>query len=234
MTQTIIIENQSKLVAQADLDRYVSALMVQLNEHIQPFWQPVDSSIGYFSLQYGTAFNSGQWGLIIQDGLDIKSDLGYHDDKGFPCARVDAQGAQSDGTAISDLMSHELNEMACDPYVQRLISGPWGKALCEVSDPFLMPQQSYDINGVRMANFTTPEYWGLGKSGRLDMKGILQPGQAFPYMPDGGYSMILPPDGGPWKLTFAPMIDPTPHELAKCRRYIFNHMRYAVLTTPGR
>lgn len=201
MTQIIVIQNSSKLLSDEALSPILAAIRIQLNEHVRAFWPTLD----VVDLQAGLyAPARGVWGAILQDGSPIPADLGYHDkESGEPVARIDVQASLRINYSVSSVLSHELCEMYVDPYVSNTVSGPWGDALAEICDPFIMPYMDYRIGEVDVANFTTDAYWQKGDASRLDMKGMLNPSQIFPYMPEGGYAMVRPP-GGAWGLKTAP------------------------------
>jgi hypothetical protein len=193
--QTIVLENRSSKLSDADLDTYIQAWSFQLNEQLRWGWPDLPQ----FQLLSGTV-TRGVWGVVFQDGIPIKTDMGYHDkETGSPIAYVDVAGTLADGYTVSEVGSHELCEMAVDPDVTNYVTGPWGTALAETCDPFIMPWMTYKIEAIEVANFTTRKFWGLGECDRLDMKGMLNPSQVFPYLPDGGYAMVQPP-GGVWGL----------------------------------
>lgn len=199
MTISIVCENQSAILADSDLDRYMAAWTIQLNQHLAAFWPAVDH---YYSLYRGIAAGSGQRAMIFQDGIPVKSDLGYHDvESGQVTMRIDCAAARDDGYQVSEIGSHELCEQAVDAQCQTYSDGAWGRALVEVCDMFIMPGMTYNINGVEVANFTTPSFWHLGPAARLDMKGQLT--APFPTVPQGAYTMIIPPGLNAWKMTFA-------------------------------
>jgi len=157
-----------------------------------------------FALSIGIIAGSGQRGVYFQDGIPIKSDLGYHDiETGLPIARVDCLAAKNDNYAVSEITGHELCEMAVDPDVTNIITGSWGETLVEICDLFIMPGMTYHIGGIEVPNFTTQAFWGIGPAVRLDMKGSLQPGQVYPYLPPAAYVMNKPPGATAWKMGFS-------------------------------
>ena len=201
MTQTIVLENQSQITSTATLQSYVPAWLTFLNSHVRAFW----TSIPVFALEFGTveqALKGGAWGAYFQDGIPIKSDLGYHDvETGLPVMRIDCQAARDDGYSVSEIGAHELGEAAVDPFIENTVRGSWGLALAEICDLFIMPGMTYTEGGVELPNFTTQAFWGIGPAARLDMKGLLKPNQVFPYLPPGGYAMVVPPGAAAWSMT---------------------------------
>ena len=198
MTTTVILENQSAITTDADLDSFIPAWMTFLNDHVRAFWP----DIGYFSLMRGTYTPGDRWGMIFQDGIPIKTDLGYHDvESGMPVLRIDCAAARDDGYTVSEIGGHELGEAAVDPLCHTYAAGAWGTALVEICDMFIMPGMSYNINGVEVPNFSTPSFWHKGVAARLDMKGQLT--AAFPTLPRGAYSMIIPPGQNAWQMSYA-------------------------------
>lgn len=214
MTQTIVLENQSHLVSDADLQSYIPAWSVQLNEHLRAFWP----GLPVFALQIGTveaAKSSGAWGAYFQDGIPVAGDLGYHDvETGLPILRIDCKGAHDYGYSVSEVASHEFCEAAVDPFVRNIVRGPWGQVLAEVCDAFVVPGMTYNIGAIELSNFATSAYFGVAAAPRLDMKGLLKPDQLFPYLPAGGYALTIPQGQNAWTTLRGSAADLAPEHAA--------------------
>lgn len=221
MTQVVVIENRSQYVAASSVAGWLPSLTVYLNEHVRSFW--TDAPV--FELTVGTP-TAGTWPAYLEDG-STQPDLGYHDvETGYPTIHVDVTLCMQYNIAVTDAFSHELAEAAADPQCTRFVDGAWGRALAEICDPFVLPQYTYAIDGVTVANFVSPAFYGLGASPRLDMKGVLQPGQVFPYLPEGGCAMVAAP-GQRFALTSSPaMLPPGLLQLALARREASRRCRY--------
>ncbi|MDE2096266.1 MAG: hypothetical protein KGL39_03405 [Patescibacteria group bacterium] len=233
VTQVFVLENRSALVSDAMIASYIPAWTTQLNDHLRAFWR----SIPDFSITTGTveqALTGGAWGVYFEDGISAKGDLGYHDiESGMPVLRIDCQAAQTYGYSVSEIGGHEFCETAVDPFVRNISRGPWGLALAEVCDLFVLPNTTYHIGGVEVPNFTTPAFWGLGSAPRLDMRGLLAPGQVFPYLPPGAYATVMAPGASAWSTLPNVNAELTPAELALVRHRSKESARCAVLCHQG-
>lgn len=176
----IAIINQSTLVSEADLALWLPALQQQLNDDYSPVWGPTAV------LQLETQAVQGQWSLVLMDEADQPGDLGYHvDDTGVPAAKIFCRITQESGTAVSSVMSHELLEMMTDPACTRMDES--GRYIVEVADP--VEANYYEINGVTVSNFVTPEYFGLVRSASPRWDLLRELGGPCPMLLGGGYQM---------------------------------------------
>jgi hypothetical protein len=209
MTQLFIVKNTSALITDVQIQAFIPDWKIQLNDHLRGFWR----NLPMYDIQIGEPGSvQGAWNVFFQDGLEIKTDLGYHDvESGLPVIRIDAQAAKQYGYEVSEVGSHELCEAAVDPNETSFATGPWGTLLAETCDPFIMPWMPYKINNTTVANFVTPKYYGMGDSSRLDMKGMLTMDQVYPYAPPGAYFTIMPPGTTQWKVVFSPEGIPDEH-----------------------
>jgi hypothetical protein len=100
------------------------------------------------------------------------------------------------------LASHDLVEMLIDPHGNRLARGPCPQKghrhsvsfLVEICDPCASVDNGYDIDGIRVADFCTPQYYGAATSGaRYSFTGAIQ--KPFQVL-KGGYQSWQ--EGGHW------------------------------------
>jgi hypothetical protein len=107
--------------------------------------------------------------VIIKSDLGISGSDGYHSDSnGKPFALV-RYVPRLDWTFTA---SRELLDMLVDPFGERLQPGPslnpadHGKVvrfLVEICAPIGGPEQAYQIDGVSVSDFVTPEFFGGAK-----------------------------------------------------------------------
>ncbi len=123
--------------------------------------------------------------IVSADALPTKRRTFHMLAGGVPAALV----AYDDDWTVA--ASHELIEMLCDPSGIRTIPGPSLHAeqglveyLMEVCDP--CEGSSYEIDGVRVSDFVTPQYYGLPSEGgnRYSFRGRLGAPLA---LHEGGY-----------------------------------------------
>lgn len=137
--------------------------------------------------------------LHVLDTSDQQGALGYHDEdgNGVPYAKVFAQSAKEDGDTISEVASHEILELVCDPHVNDSCVDSnrnflWAK---EVGDP--CQGNGYDLGalsgvktGVIVADFVLPNFFdpNTHSDSVTDFRGALK--GPFSLAPQGYYSYV--------------------------------------------
>jgi hypothetical protein len=159
----ILISNKSKVVSPSDLTMSMRALQRQVDEHFFPLW-------GWradLRLDDGANQKPSMKLIIYDRASDVSDGLGYHIKGGLPIARTYAKDDKDDSGEYTSTLSHELLEMIADPGVNLYARGPvklkdqprmqmaW--VSYEVCDP--VEGNLYDIDGVRVSNFVTPEFF---------------------------------------------------------------------------
>lgn len=138
----------------------IGALATQVLRDFAPTWGP--------DMEFG---GSGQISvpLYVEQNSDVSGALGYHDidSGGNPYVKVFVADSNAAGVPVSAVMSHEILEVLGDPFVQSLclkqdMQGPTllpsGTLFdAEVCDP--VEGDLYQINGVSVSNFITPEWF---------------------------------------------------------------------------
>lgn len=146
----------------SDLTRVASALSKQVNRDFRPLWK-VDATVDAFASL--DEVPTDYWPIIVVP--DVKGAAGYHQDQdGQPYAVVEM------GPMWSLTASHECLEMLADPFGRRLRAGqllPQAVALglpprrvnylVEVCDPSEAGAFGYQVNGVLVSDFYTPEFF---------------------------------------------------------------------------
>ncbi|HEY1510270.1 MAG TPA: hypothetical protein VGF93_14775 [Solirubrobacteraceae bacterium] len=177
LTNYIAVVPYKVNVEREELDHVIAALQTQLVRDVGPLWD-VSCVVSLFAeLDH---VPPGYHPLVIVPGGTLKaSDMhAFHlGAGGQPIAMVE----HSDGWSL--LASHELIELACDPYGTRSVRGTSiGDAKCAATDPSKVrddgvtytPQgqveylvevcdpcqaSTYTINGVLVSDFVTPHYY---------------------------------------------------------------------------
>jgi len=200
LTRYAALVSETDQVPFSQLAEIASALQKQATRDFAPIWQ-ISATISVFqSLQQ---VPSDYWPIIIRDDIDQPGAAGYHtDSSGQPYALVQAS------ENVSLTCSHELMEMLGDPFGNRLVAADSLKAgqgrvnyLVEVCDPSEGEQFAYSINGIRVSDFYTPNFFDpvLAPSVRYSFTGcIRKPRQIL----EGGYISWMIPATREWWQAF--------------------------------
>jgi hypothetical protein len=139
-----------------ELTRVGAALQKQVTRDFAKLWK-VRSTVSAFASLDDVPID--YWPVIIVE--DVEGAAGVHlDEQGQPFALVEI------GDEWSATASHETLEMLADPFGNRLVAGPSPKPgqgrvefLVEVCDPSEAGDFGYTVNGVRVSDFYTPNYF---------------------------------------------------------------------------
>ena len=201
LTIYLALVSETNQVPFSQLSQIASALQKQITRDFSPIWKKPASIDAFASLD---EVPSDYWPIIIRDNIDMPGAAGYHADRnGIPFALVSA----SADTSLT--CSHEMLEMLGDPFGNRLVAAQSIKPgqgrvnyLVEVSDPSEATDFSYTINGIRVSDFYTPNFFDPVTSAgvRYSFTGAIKaPRQVLP----GGYlSWQIPATGEWWQATF--------------------------------
>jgi hypothetical protein len=197
----IALVSLSKKIKPERLASVGAALQKQATRDLGPIWG-IKATVDVFP--HINSVPVGYWPIIIKDKIDDEDAAGYHTDKhGQPFSLV----AYSEDWSIT--LSHEMLEMLVDPFgnlmttSDSIIKGQ-GRAqyLVEVCDPSEDDGFAYTINGERVSDFYTPEYFEPVKTPgtRYSFTGfITEPKQIL----KGGYlSWYLPAKDEWWQASF--------------------------------
>ncbi|MFL5765173.1 MAG: hypothetical protein ACJ77K_14615 [Bacteroidia bacterium] len=191
----------SKKIKPERLAAVGAALQKQAIRDLGPIWG-IKATVDVFP--HVNHIPVGYWPIIIKDKIDDPEAAGYHTDKhGQPFSLV----AYSDDWSIT--CSHEMLEMLVDPFGNRLVASDSivpgqgrAKYLVEVCDPSEDDGFGYNINGERVSDFYTPEYFDPVKTPgtRYSYTGFIkEPKQIL----KGGYlSWQLPSTDEWWQASF--------------------------------
>lgn len=163
LLQKIALVPDGVNVSPSELTRVASALSKQVNRDFRPIWE-VDATVDAFAKLEDVEID--YWPIIIMQDLPGPAP-GFHMDKdGQPFALVEF------GEQWSLIASHECLEMLSDPFGNRLLAANLldqaiglglepqrVRYLVEVSDPSQASQFAYQVNGVLVSDFYTPNFF---------------------------------------------------------------------------
>jgi hypothetical protein len=162
-----------KRISAADVDRWIAAMYVQLERHLEPVW-----SVGahLFPVPAGRTLPKC-WQLALKTNAS-SGIAGEHDkplNGQLPSATVSMVKGETSLGHWGVTASHELLEMLVNPHA-RTVAAPrltWlgGRVRMEVCDP-CGDAPCYTVNGVKVANFVYRSWFGEGE-GPFDHLGEL-------------------------------------------------------------
>lgn len=193
----IIIDviNESTSIADADVHKMIPAFEAQWNQDLSNVWGILPAKFEFNPK--GKKPTSGSWWLVFLDDSDQAGALAYHDltDQGLPISKVFVKTILSDKTSVSVGATHELCEMAVDPWLNSAAQDDRGAFWAsEICDPVEDDQYGYMINGVLVTDFVTPNWFAHQHSiGSIDFKGHAM--SAFEVL-TGGYAQYFDANDG--------------------------------------
>ena len=183
----IAVINRSSVVSARAIEGMLPALGTQWARDLRPVWG-VDE-VSFMVTPAGRTPPRGAWWLVFLDDSRHAGRLGFHDltSEGLPIAKVYARAALIRGASISVAASHELCEMAVDPWLNGAYQDGNGTFWAgEVCDPVQGDRYSYPIRGTRVSDFVTPDWFGRARRGvPVDFRGHAK--SSFKVLP-GGYA----------------------------------------------
>ena len=212
MPQLAVI-NESTVIPDADVQKMIPAFTQQWNKDLQPVWG-VDSATFTF-VPKGQAPAKGTWWVVFLDDSDQADALAYHDltNDGLPISKVFVKSILSDKSSVSVGATHELCEMAVDPWLNSAYQDPQGVFWAgEVCDPVEDDQYGYKIGDVLVTDFVTPNWFAHQHAQpTIDFKGhantpfaVLSGGYAQKFDPTKGWEQV----SGPKAMTHSRVMNP--------------------------
>lgn len=169
----IAVINASTVIGDAEIRGYLPAFEQQWNRDLQPIWSTDRASFSF--VPKGQAPAAGAWWLVFLDNSDQARNLAYHDltNEGLPVSKVFVKTLQADKASVSVGASHELCEMAVDPWLNSAYQDTNGKFWAgEICDPVQHDQYGYKIGQVLVTDFVTPAWFGHKYAqGAIDLQG---------------------------------------------------------------
>jgi hypothetical protein len=156
-TPLVVIENNSLVVPQAQVDAVAAASQVMVARDLGPVWH-VQATISGDQKLTGQA----DYLLILDDNDPFGCGcLGFHDTfLSAPFATVYIKPSIKYHEAWPLVATHELEEMLVDPNIDQIRWWDNRRWLVEVSDPVESGFFAYWINGIPVSDFITPNWYG--------------------------------------------------------------------------
>lgn len=195
----IAVINESSAITDGDVQNMIAPFSQQWNTDLRSVWGVDQASFGF--VPQGHAPPTGAWWAVFLDDSDQANALAYHDltNEGLPISKIFVKTIQADKSSVSVGASHELCEMAVDPWLnsayQDLQNVFWAGEVC---DPVEDDSYGYEINGILVSNFVTPNWFGHQHAqSAIDLKGhahapfaVLSGGYAQKFDPQSGWVQI--------------------------------------------
>ena len=162
----IAVINESTSISDADVLKMLPAFTHQWNKDLQPVWGVDDAVFHFVSKNQAPA--AGTWWVVFLDNSDQAGALAYHDltNEGLPLSKVFVKTLVADKASISVGATHEICEMAVDPWLNSAYQDLHGIFWAgEVCDPVEADQYGYHIGGTLVTDFVTPN-WFAHKNSR--------------------------------------------------------------------
>jgi hypothetical protein len=194
----IVVINESVAVpgfSNADVQKMLPAFSQQWNSDLRSVWGVDEATFTFIpKIQQPPP---GTWWMVFLDNSDQAGALAYHDltNDGLPISKVFVETITNDGASISVGATHEMCEMAVDPWLNSAYQDLQGVFWAgEVSDPVEADQYGYEIGGVLVTDFVTPNWFGHQHAQvQIDFKGH----SAAPFeVLSGGYAQKFDPQQG--------------------------------------
>jgi hypothetical protein len=194
MPQLAVI-NESTAVADADVQKMLPAFTQQWNKDLLPVWGVDPATFTFVPKSKKPA--SGAWWLVFLDDSDQADALAYHDltNEGLPISKVFVKTIVSAKESVSVGATHELCEMAVDPWLNSAYQDPKGTFWAgEVADPVESDQYGYKIGAILVTDFVTPNWFAHQHATKaIDLKSHAN--AAFEVL-SGGYAQKFDADSG--------------------------------------
>ncbi len=198
----IAVINESTAISDADVQNMVPAFEQQWNQDLEPVWGVEAASFSF--VPSGQAPAAGTWWVVFLDNSDQANALAYHDltNEGLPISKVFVTTILADGASVSVGATHEICEMAVDPWLNGAYQDPQGVFWAgEICDPVEDGQYGYQIGGILVTDFITPNWFAhKNAQGSIDLKGNAS--AAFQVL-SGGYAQKFDPQQGWQQVTGA-------------------------------
>jgi len=136
-------------------------------------WGVGDATFSFTRKQKAPA--TGSWWVVFFENHDQADALAYHDltNEGLPIAKVFVKTCLAGKSSVSVAASHEICEMAVDPWLNGAFQDEhlvfWSAEVC---DPVEDDQYGYEIGGILVTDFVTPNWFGHPHvTGPIDFRG---------------------------------------------------------------
>ena len=195
MTISIAVMNEADSISDDEVLGMLGALETQWNRDLLTAW-PVEP-VKLTMVDKDVLPQPNEWWLVFLNDSDQAGALAYHDltSDGQPISKVFVNTILADGDSVSVGSSHELLEMAVDPWLSAAFQDHTGRFwAAEIADPVEDKTYGYDINGVTVSDFVTPNWFGhQHPTAQIDF--CARASAAFSILP-GGYAQWFSPMRG--------------------------------------
>ena len=157
----IAVMNESTVINDAAVQQMLPAFDHQWNTDLKPIWG-LDAATFTF-IPANQMPPSSSWWVVFLDNSDQAGALAYHDltNEGLPISKVFVKTLQDDNASVSVGATHEICEMAVDPWLNSAYQDSRGVFWAgEVCDPVESDQYGYKIGDVLVTDFVTPDWFG--------------------------------------------------------------------------
>ncbi len=161
----IAVINESTASTDAAVQAMLPAFDQQWNKDLQSVWS-VDPVTFAFHAK-GKKPPAGSWWLVFLDNSDQADALAYHDltNEGLPISKVFVKTLAADNASLSVGATHELCEMAVDPWLNSAYQDRKGIFWAgEVCDPVEEDKYGYKIGNILVTDFVTPDWFAHAHS----------------------------------------------------------------------
>lgn len=169
----IAVINESTAISDADVHNMLPAFDQQWNKDLDSVWGVEAATFTFVPRAQAPA--SGAWWVVFLDDSDQAGALAYHDltNEGLPISKVFVKTILADNASVSVGATHEICEMAVDPWLNSAYQDPQGVFWAgEVCDPVEDDQYGYQIGGILVTDFVTPNWFAHQHAhSNIDFKG---------------------------------------------------------------
>lgn len=191
LSYNVALISESASLPFSELAPVAAALSTQMIRDFEPMWKRTATVTAYPA---PSAVPVGHYPITVQDNIDQPGAAGYHTDaNGQPYALI-----QYD-SSWSVTVSHELLEMICDPWGNRMYPGVMQGKRVQILEEMCDPCEAftYTIDGVSVSDFVVPEFFSAAPraSKTYSFLGNL----SAPYeVANGGYISWIDPTTNHW------------------------------------
>src|SRR5437868_6393305 len=113
----IAVINESTAINDDNVQAMLSAFDTQWNQDLNAVWGVGSAQFTFTPNTTATA--AGAWWVVFLDNSDQANALAYHDltNEGLPISKVFVKTIQADNASVSVGATHEICEMAVDPWL---------------------------------------------------------------------------------------------------------------------
>ena len=198
----IAVINESSGIDDQEVRAMLGAFGHQWNNDIGPIWGLQPATFAF--VPRGQPPAPGSWWVVFLDDSDQANALAYHDltQDGLPISKVFVRTLQADNASVSVGATHEICEMAVDPWLNSAYQDFRGTFWAgEVCDPVESDAYAYRIGDILVSDFVTPNWFGHQHAhGAQDFKGHVR--RAFEVL-SGGFAQRFDPERGWLQVTGA-------------------------------